>query len=125
MAEKANLPKTTDEIPHDLKYDCNKQSNYMRNAFVGELSEFESVEIVYNQDSCECDDDSHGIWSISAYKQGRQFEASDADFINALWFVIEHARAKDNEDYERFERAKAKALSKLSSDDKKILGIRY
>ncbi len=46
------------------------------------------------------------------------------DLSQGLWFAIEHARSIDTECYKQREQARFDALSKLTDDDKKALGLR-
>ena len=120
-----SLPKTPGEMPDDLRYDCKRQEQFLRNALVSNLEAFDSVEITYEQDeSCECSsDDPSGTWRIVATKRGRVFVAEYPGFTNALWFVLEHSEAEDDREYEEWKSNRAAALAKLTRSERWLLGV--
>ena len=120
-----SLPKTPGEMPDDLRFDCKRQEQFLRNAMVATLEGFESVEITYEQEeSCECSgDDPRGTWRIVATKRGREFVGEYRDFTNALWFVLEYSEAEDDREYEEWKNNRAAALAKLTRAERRLLGV--
>ena len=120
-----SLPKTPGEMPNDLRYDCKRQEQFLRNALVSNLEAFDYVEITYEQDeSCKCSsDEPSGTWRIVATKRGREFVGEYKDFTNALWFVLEHSEAEDDREYEEWKSNRAAALAKLTRSERRILGV--
>jgi len=116
------LPKSPGQKPH-WTYD--QQRNTIREWFAAKLEDFDSVEITFevNDDECECEDQP-GVWTVDLCKNGKRFYAKHSQFTNAMWFCMEHANAKDREDYERWKSSRDAALSKLTDAEKRLLNLR-
>lgn len=119
--EKTELPTNPGHMP--LKFLQNME--WLRHAFYDLQSMADDVEIRFeaSTDECGCDD-SDGIWEVEVSSGPKRFTAKHERIENALWFVLEHLNAKDRTDYENRERKRREALSKLSVDERRLLGLR-
>lgn len=120
--EKKELPISPRQMPsHSYQQQC----EFIRNAFYKLSAMADSVEITFEPSDGDCDcDDSDGEWCVNARRGNKSFEATHEDIDHALWYVLEHLTAKDRTDYEARQRKRQEALSKLTADEKRILGVR-
>lgn len=116
------LPKSPQEMP---RMSCDREGRYLRNAFVGELSTADYVEIQFNpdDDDCDCHYDDSGEWTVEVCSGAKRFVGKDRNPIRAIWFAIEHLNAKDRSDYENWQSRRSAALAKLTADDKRLLNL--
>lgn len=118
------LPQSPDEMPRGL---C-QNANYFRNAFVGDLLAFQSVEIGFEQHEgdCDCDvaADESGTWTVEVVGDNGTFLGRSDEFVKALWFVLQHARAADRSAYEQKQLRRQRALEKLTLAERELLGLR-
>lgn len=119
MNSKPHAPKFPDEMPAEL-FGAN---NYYRNAFVADLCNFDAVEINYERTDDDDDDEPRGEWIINAEKGGRSFVARHTEFVNALWFILEHEKAESTRDFDEWRERRKAALAKLTPEDRDILGV--
>ncbi len=112
------LPEFPDEMPMEL---C-RDEHWLRNV-IGSLNGFSCVDIHFESDVNELGEE-RGQWEMTIETSRKQCRARHSHFLNALWFVFVHATAADDAAYLERENARAAAMAKLSTEEKRLLGLR-
>lgn len=115
-----SLPQSPNDMPSELRIDARE----IRNMVVS-LDQYSCVDIHWECDHrvSEACGENVGEWEVLIEDGPRQIRSKHRDITNALWFVTTLADADSIAAYQAQQEARAAALAKLTTAEKKILGI--
>ncbi len=115
-----SIPTSPNEMPSEFATDARQ----IRNMIVS-LDQNACVSIHWEIDPRASDaaGENVGEWNVLIENGRRRVETDHHDIVKALWFVTTIAAAQDNEEYVKREAARTAALAKLTTEEKRLLGI--
>ncbi len=119
-AEMDSLPLSPNEMPSDW----HNSPNQVRNCVVT-LDQYSYVDLhwEHNHEASEATGENVGEWEVVIEDGPRRFRAKHPEITNALWFVTKLADSANTAAYDAQQKARAEALSKLTTDERRMLGI--
>jgi hypothetical protein len=107
--------------PNDMPPEWRRDPRNIQQAITA-LEEFEFVEMLFvrNEDT----DGDGGTWQIEIQGSGTlRVRAAHPQFANALWFAVTMADAAAQEAVEQRKAAREAALAKLTTEERRMLGL--
>jgi len=115
------LPESPEEMPLAFH---NGDDQSFRNCLMS-LDNFPAVSINWEMDASETNasGEPRGEWVVEIYTNRKTFSAKHSRLTNAIWFAYTLADAANSDEYERREKARSEALSKLTPEEQILLGL--
>ena len=110
---------TIPNSPNDMPPEWRRDPRNIQQAITA-LEEFEFVVLTF----CRNDTDDGGDWEIEIQGRGKlRIKANHRYFPNALWFADKMADAAAQEQAEKRKAAREAALAKLTTEERRMLGL--
>ena len=115
-----SIPASPDEMPSNW----HNSPNAVRNCVVT-LDQYSCVDIHWERDhdASEATGENIGEWEVFIEDGNRRFRAKHPELTNALWFVTQIEDHANTAAYQELLKKRSAALSKLTPEEKSILGI--